>query len=69
MADLNEPTIEQIKDYCRNRNLVIITKELFIELLTREIPTIPVYKCKKCGCISWYKSNYCPNCGQRLEII
>lgn len=25
------------------------------------------YGCKKCKCLSWYESAYCPNCGARME--
>ena len=25
------------------------------------------YKCSKCGCVMPYKTNFCPNCGEKNE--
>ena len=27
------------------------------------------YKCSKCGCITPYPTNFCPDCGERNEEI
>lgn len=44
-----EPTItyEQVKEYCRKRNLVVVDSELFNEMKARW-SAVPVVRCKDC---------------------
>ena len=28
-----------------------------------------IYQCTQCHDVNWYPSNYCPNCGARMEKI
>ena len=42
-----EPTEEQVKEYCRKQNLVVVDRELFNEMKTMW-SSVPVVRCKDC---------------------
>ncbi len=79
---ITEPTEEQIKEYCRKRNLVIVNSDLFNEMKARWLRDIVKHghwelspfdgnwTCSKCGSKPYHDNmknmNYCPNCGAKM---
>lgn len=35
--------------------------------IMKDIGTYTVYWCSKCNCVSYFKHNYCPNCGAKMD--
>lgn len=79
---ITEPTEEQVEEYCRKRNLVMINREPFNEMKARfsedavkhghwELsPFDGNWTCSKCGNKPYHDNmknmNYCPNCGAKM---
>lgn len=78
-----EPTEEQVKEYCRKRNLVVVDSELFNEMKARWSETVKhghwkpftteqgltlgVY-CSECKqFLLMNPTPYCPNCGAKMD--
>lgn len=66
--------MNDIKQYLKETNTVLLTRETFEYLKSLEPKTghwiecedeVKVY-CSECKVISDYPTNYCPNCGARM---
>ena len=79
---ITEPTEEQVEEYCRKRNLVMINREPFNEMKARfsedavkhghwkehkDYPGL-AYLCSDCGYFTTDRSYYCPYCGAKNEV-
>ena len=75
-----EPTEKQVVDYCHKRCLVIVEEELFHRMKSTfsQLPKEGEWqdeqrgrwiyaKCNLCGKVQDVRSNYCPNCGARMD--
>ena len=76
-----EITEDDVKEYCRKRCLIVVTSDLYDEMMKRwsqperekgkwidvKCGTVSLWACSKCGEVYAENFHYCPNCGADMR--
>ena len=76
-----EITEDDVKEYCRKRCLIVVTSDLYDEMMKRwsqperekgkwidvRCGTVSLWACSKCGEVYAENFHYCPNCGADMR--